>query len=228
MASPIGPGGVGRNTSSQRDKDRQAARANGGTTGWGAGSVGNNGMFGTKRIQAAQQAPLASIPGMAGNGKKTEGDNKPGEDAISQAQAAIPNKPLTDVEKALLEARRQRALLGPGVDIASTILGAMPTPVPFGMAFQAGNMMGKYAEDAAAANPNNFTGNPSTGEVKSKSGPLTSNRAQDLPSNKANMTNASADENDKEEKRKKQRPLPTLLGASANPVGTMTNPVMIT
>jgi len=172
----------------------------------------------------AKDYPDNPVLGNNFKGKKTEGGAKPGEDNIAKAQTLVNTQPLTDVEKAVLEARRQRNQLAPGLDAAQTLMGLTPAP-GLGMAFGVGRWMGKQTEDDAAVNPGNYSTNPKDpGSLFSKSGPLQTNRAVDLPSNKANTTSASADENVK----KKKQALPTLLGASANPLGTFSNPVMIT
>ena len=158
-----------------------------------------------------------NLKSLVSKSKKTEGGGDPRAiDKQLQNQNLINSKPLTDVEKAVIEATRQREELALGVQ-----LGAAAAPSLIGPGLTLGNWMGKQTEKDALANPDKYTTNPKDpGSLFSKSGPLSTNRAVELPSQK--RTEAS------ENLKKKKQQLPTLLGASANPLGTFSNPVMIT
>ncbi len=146
---------------------------------------------------------------------------KPGETDMSHDETFNNTKPLSDVEKAVLESRRQRRVQSTGLDVAQTIMGLAPAP-GLGAAFGLGRWMGKKAEDEAMSNPDRFTTIPGDpGAIRSVKGPLTSNRA--LPTPSAKSTQASTDE---EIKRKKKQ-VQTVLGAGVAPLGTITNPAPI-
>jgi hypothetical protein len=202
-----------------------------GASGGNRGRPGAGGGFnrGAQRLENWQGNPVApnkfERPASKNTGKQGQSGSK-GNVNTNQMAGNVYGKPygdLTDVEKAVIESRRQRKQQGWGLDIAQTIMGAMPAPVsgPFAL----GRMMGQAAEDEAMANPGRFTTIPGQpGGIKSTSGPLTSNRA--LPGNAAKTTEASTDESAK--KKKFKTALPTLLGAPASPLGTANNPMMIT
>lgn len=198
------------------------------------GSLGRSGAGGNKQgpknldifgreitLAPNTPSPFNQKQGQPLTGKPTEGGGKPGEDNIAKSTANP--VALNDVQKAVLESRRQANLQSDSLDAAQTILGAMPAPF-MGAAFGLGRWMGKKAEDAALADPDRFKTDPNDpGAVTSKYGALTSNRARSAPS--AKTTEASGS---KDQELRKKKALPTLLGAPAQALGTFSNPVQIT
>jgi hypothetical protein len=112
-------------------------------------------------------------------GKTTEGDPRAYDKALKKLNAAD-IAPLTDVQKAVLESARQRKMQGTGLDIAQTIMGAMPAPA-LGAVFGAGRWMGEESEKEALTRPGDFSTDPTDpGSVFSKpgTGAKYSNRAE--------------------------------------------------
>lgn len=134
------------------------------------------------------------------------------------------SKPASDVQKAVLQDQTWNNNNSNALDAAQTLLGMMPSNLPMGAAFGLGRWMNKKVNEDAMMHPENYKTIPGMpGGVESISGPKNANRA--IPGPSAKNTEASADE---ETKRKRQKPLPTLLGAPAQALGTFSNPVMIT
>lgn len=133
------------------------------------------------------------------------------------------SNPISPVVQAVNQDMQFNKMQKPGLDVAQTVLGLMPSgPLPMGLAFGAGRWMNKQVDEDALAHPENYKTIPGMpGGVESISGPKNANRA--LPGPAAKTTEASTDENIK----KKKQPLPTLLGAPGAPLGTPTNPQII-
>jgi hypothetical protein len=187
----------------------------------------NGARNGERRMGAAPDrgARLGAPNGGAGGKGTTSGSNKDPRliDATSQTLNAVNQKPLTDVQKAVIQDRIFNKQNETGLDIAQTILGALPTNLPMGAAMKMGRKMNEMVDDDALAHPEKYDTIPgSIGGVRSVMGPLNANRA--LPGPSAKTTEASSDES----ARKKKQALPTLLGAPASPLGTLSNPQVIT
>lgn len=160
------------------------------------------------------------------SGKSTQGGSDPRPDTLLKKQAGVDQAPVSDVQKALIESSRQRKLQDPALDVAQTILGLMPSGLlPMGVGLGVGRWMGKKVEEDAMMNPGKYKTMPDVpGAVYSRGyGPDMSNRA-DFPGHNS----APGNRTNSETVKKKKQQLPTLLGASANPLGTFSNPVMIT
>lgn len=184
--------------------------------GVGIGGGGGKGKT-SGRADRDQQGSLST-------GGSSLGGGKPGEDRMAQAGANPQH--LTELGKNLVEAARQRKLLSGPLDVAQTIMGLMPAP-GLGPALGLGRWMGRKVEEDALANPEkyrNIPGDPG-GVMSVGPGPKNANRA-DYPghnSSPGNRTNGGPDDTINP----KKKPLPTLLGAIAGPLGTPNNPVKI-
>lgn len=175
-------------------------------------------------VGRALGSAVGSLAGRMGVDKNKDGRSKSGPRATKPSHA--PGQPPNPIQEAVIESQRQRQIQKPGLDVAQTILGAMPSNVPLGAALGLGRLMGEQSEKEALSRPGDFDTNPKDpGSVytKEKVGAAFSNRDR-FPGHNPDPGNRTNSESLK----KKKQQLPTLLGTSANPTGTFSNPVMIT